>query len=650
VIFLVVDDDENSRVMLTGLLEGHGFTVVSACNGREALEMAKDSPPDMIISDIMMPEMDGFTLCREIKNDSSLAHIPVIFYTATFGSPEDKKLAQSLGVSRFISKPMEAKNFSETIQQIIEEYQKGELPIPKSLKEPDKKLESMYEEVLSKKLQKKIVELEKEREALRKSEENLKLFRDLVNQSNDAIFVIDVKTARILDVNQKAWSNLGYTRDELLALKVTDIEAVTPDESSWHNLMKEIDSQGTMFLEGAHKRKDGRSFPVEVSTRNVVLKERNFNVAIVRDISKRKQAEEQIHKLSDAVEQSPVSILITDVSGTIEYVNPFFCQVTNYSAEEAIGQNPRILKSGEMPDEVYKVLWETILSGKTWRGELRNKKKSGELYWESAVISPILIDGKISHFIAIKEDITDKKEKEKMLAVAHKQLLISEKLAGIGELAAGVSHEVLNPVNIISVHIQMLQKKTLDDPKVQEFCSKVRREIDRVTKIMKTLLVFSRKGDSTCEKTTVKKLIEEVLDLVVKEFASENIAIETEFCDPIPEIFADKDKMRQVFLNLVHNARHAMPKGGTLTLKCQAKKSEGLNVARITISDTGTGISKKNLNKIFDPFFTTKPEGKGTGMGLSVVYGIIEEYDGKITVESEEGEGTTFIISLPIAK
>ena len=367
-----------------------------------------------------------------------------------------------------------------------------------------------------------------------------------------------------------------------------------------------------------------------------------------RNITERQKAQEKIQKLSMGIEQSPTSIVITDANGTIEYVNPFFCQQTGYSPAEVIGKNPRILKSGEMSAEDYKVLWETILAGKIWRGEFHNKMKNGELYWESAVISPILIDEKVTHFISIKEDITEKKKKEEILKSVQKQLVVSQKLAGIGGLAAGVSHEVLNPVNIISVHTQMLQKKTPDDPTIQNFCSKVRNEIERITKIMGTLLVFSRKGESKYENTVVKELIDEVITLVSKDFALDNIALEISFCKPYAEISADKDKMRQVFLNLIYNARHAMPEGGKITFNCHRKKSRGLDIVEILMSDTGVGIKKENLDKIFDPFFTTKPEGQGTGMGLSVVHGIIEDHDGNIAVKSKEGKGTTFIISLPI--
>jgi len=358
----------------------------------------------------------------------------------------------------------------------------------------------------------------------------------------------------------------------------------------------------------------------------------------------RLQAEERVHELSEVVKQSPVSVLITDKDGTIEYANPFFIALTGYSLKELIGENPQVLKSGEMSPEFYKELWDTIKSGRVWRGEIQNKKKNGEIYWESAIISPLLTDGNVTHFIAIKEDITEKKKNEEMLKITQKQLLVSHKLASVGELAAGVSHEVLNPANIISVQTQMLQRKTKDNPLIQEHCTKVIHEIGRITKIVGGLLVFAREGGTKIEKGFLKDDIEKVLVLVEEEYKLDNIEIIRKWCDKPVEVLYDSDKMRQVFLNLLHNAKYAMPKGGTITVSCFAVK----NFHQFTFSDTGTGMSEEIRLKIFDPFFTTKPEGEGTGMGLSVVYGIIEEHNGEIKVESEEGKGTTFIISLPI--
>ena len=498
----------------------------------------------------------------------------------------------------------------------------------------------------------------------------------------------------------------------------------------------------------------------------------------ISDIHESKKNRETIEKLSQVAQQIPISVLITDHEGNIEFVNEALIKLSGYSAEEVLGKTPRIFKSGESPDSYYQIMWETIAQGKEWRGVFHNKKKNGELYWESVLIFPLKdINGKVSNFIGLKEDITEKKQLEstlidherlirsvvnnlkdgliisnidgniqlfnkgaeeifgyraeevmdkpvhtlmdesyrkrhdigfarfqktkkislhnasmevearkkdgtpvpieltltqmeqrgELLAIglvrditerkeaetrmvsAQKQLMAAQKLAGVGELAAGVSHEVLNPVNIISVHTQMLQRKTKDDANIQNFCNKVKHEIDRIQKIMGSLLAFSRKGQIETETGNLRDHIESVLGLVEEEYKLDNIKIVRDWCDSLVEISFDSDKIRQVYLNLVHNAKHAMPDGGTITVGCRGVKEADKNFHQFTLSDTGTGMSEEVRLKVFEPFFTTKPEGEGTGMGLAVIHRIIEEHGGKIRVESEEGKGTTFIISLPIA-
>jgi PAS domain S-box-containing protein len=276
-------------------------------------------------------------------------------------------------------------------------------------------------------------------------------------------------------------------------------------------------------------------------------------------------------------------------------------------------------------------------------------KKNGDSFPVEYTSTPILENGVIVGSVVSFKDISDQKEAEKRIAKVQKQLIAAEKLAGVGELAAGVSHEVLNPVNIISVNTQMLQRKMEDDSNIQSFCNKIKHEVDRIQKIMGSLLVFSRKGDAEFEKGDLYEEIEKTLALVEEEYKLDNITIVRNWCGKCTEVRFDADKMRQVYLNLIHNAKHAMQDGGTITVSCRPIKEVGKNFHQYTFSDTGMGMPEEVKLKIFEPFFTTKPEGEGTGMGLAVIHGIIQEHGGKIRVESEEGKGTTFIISLPLA-
>ena len=244
----------------------------------------------------------------------------------------------------------------------------------------------------------------------KKSEEALRLFRDLIDRSNDAFEIIDPATGRYLDVNQRGCIDLGYSRDELLSLAVFDVDIMVK-KSDWKQTTESLQQSGFMVFNGVHRRKDGSTFPVEVKIQLVIL-DRHYLVSVVRDMSERKMAEKKLRQLSHAVEQSPVSVVITDIHGNIEYVNRKFTEVTGYSAAEVEGRNPRILKSGELTSYAYKELWKSIAAGRTWTGEFHNRKKNGELFWESASISPILDDtGRPTHFVAVKEDITESRQK-----------------------------------------------------------------------------------------------------------------------------------------------------------------------------------------------------------------------------------------------
>ena len=241
------------------------------------------------------------------------------------------------------------------------------------------------------------------------------MFRNLINRSADLIFFIDAHDGRIFDVNESACQALGYDRQELLQLRIMDVDQSLKNESDWLNRLEELKS-GKTKRDGLHRRKDGSTYPVEANSNIINDGGRELIIASFRDISTQIEAEQKIKQLSKAVEQSSASIVITDIDGNIEYVNPTFCKLTGYSFEEVIGQNPRVLKSGEHSEAFYEELWQTITAGKIWRGEFYNKKKNGDYYWEFASIAPVRNEqGKITHFVAVKENITQRKALEKTL-------------------------------------------------------------------------------------------------------------------------------------------------------------------------------------------------------------------------------------------
>ena len=527
---------------------------------------------------------------------------------------------------------------------------------------------------------------------------------------------------------------------------------------------------------------------------------------------KRQEMEKRIYQLSRSVDQSPVSTVITDLKGTIQYVNPRFCQLTGYSYEEAIGQNPKILKSGETPKEKYKELWDTITRGKVWKGRFHNRRKNGQLFWEDATIGPIKDNkGRITNFVAVKEDVTDIVKKEQEFRRLHRynellndsfpaalivmdqdekiirwnqkaeelfgmsweevknkhliqlpltwswdqvsmgiydcrvdkktvhlkdmpyekekdvhgfldivikflkneeeqiegffivcedvtrqkiienQQVHAQKLESIGQLAAGIAHEINTPAQYVSDNIHFLedafgdmmklmtvfremQQKAAEHAELANLLQKavkIAEEIDlefltdeipaalsqsmdgitKVSKIVRAMKEFSHPGTKSKTLINLNRAIENTATVCRNEwkYVAE---LETDFDASLSEVPCYHDEFNQVILNMIINAAHAIGKEPLNEqkkgqIRIVTRKEDGQ--ALVSISDNGSGIPPNIIDKIFDPFFTTKEVGKGTGQGLAIAHDVIvNKHGGTIDVESEPGKGTTFTLRIPL--
>lgn len=359
----------------------------------------------------------------------------------------------------------------------------------------------------------------------------------------------------------------------------------------------------------------------------------------------------QVRKLSHAVQQSPSIVVITDTDGNIEYVNPRFTQVTGYSREEVIGKKPAILESGETPPERYRQLWENITSGGEWKGEYLNKKKNGELFWESASISPIRDDaGAIVHFVAVIEDITERKRLED-------QSRQTQKMEVMGQLAAGIAHDLNNILTCIIGFSELVGREPNLSDEARADLARVTGQGRRASALIRQILDFSRKSIIRRQLLDLAPCVKDTAELL-RRTIPETIRIALEIEPTELAVQADATQVQQVLTNLAVNARDAMPEGGELTLglcRLSLKRGEPPPLPElppgewvvISVSDSGTGVPPEVLPHIFEPFFTTKSPDQGTGLGLSQVYGIVKQHEGHIDVESRVGEGTTFTIYLP---
>jgi len=374
---------------------------------------------------------------------------------------------------------------------------------------------------------------------------------------------------------------------------------------------------------------------------------RTINQSIeTRQMEKRcKEAELEIRKLSRVVEQSPVTVMITNIEGSVVYVNAKFMQLTGYTREDIIGKNPSILQSGKTSPEVYNDLWKTITSGQEWRGELCNMKKNGEDYLESACISAMIDEnGKINHYIAVKEDITDKRRMEEAL-------MQSEKLKSMGIITAGISHEFNNILAIISGNIQLLENTYKDDSVLTKALCTIMKAADDGAEISSNMLKFAKASHNTKElrPSDIRVMLMQSIDFTKPRWANEAQAggieykMDTEGMKRVPSIMCKPSEMREIFINLINNALDAMPGGGIISFSTWSDN----DTVFVNVTDNGEGMADGVKKNIFDPFYSTKGVA-GTGLGMSMVYGVVDRHGGKIEVESGLGKGSTFALQFPI--
>ena len=750
---------------------------------------------------------------------------------------------------------------------------------------------------------------ERAEKKLRGSEER---FRTLVQQASDAIFVHDV-AGRLLDANESACKNLGYPRNELLRMSVLDIEQdVRPEEAL--KIWRGFKPGQSQTVRGRHRRKNGTTFPVEVSlncyeiqgqvvfaglTRNTsdrkeyedqlaqsvsllraTIESSGSGILVVdtagkiatynnrflemwripaelmaqsddqailavvleqlkepeafrrrvlelydrpaedsydtlyfkdgrvydrvsrpqrlgdniigrvwsfRDVTQQAQAEKSMRLQSVALETAANAILITDPQGKIEWVNPAFTASSGYTFAECVGENPRdLIRSGKHGKEFYQAMWETILAGSVWHGEVINRRKDGSFYLEEMTISPLHdAENRITHFVAIKQDITQRRRMEENLRQAvertqfymdrmplafiafnrnlqvaewnhaaeevfgwsaaeatgqhayklivppeaqphtdrvwkdiitdgnmashsinenitkdgrrltcewrntpwrdadgqicgclsivaditeklraekerqnlEAQLRQSQKMEAVGQLSGGIAHDFNNILTVIQGNAALLQGLDLQPSEVRDCSNQIARAGERAAGLTRQLLMFARKQQMQPVHLDLNETVSQMTKML-QRILGEDISLRSEYSPALPLINADVGMLEQIILNLAVNARDAMPGGGQLTIRSKVENFKPATCPKntpaearvcLSVADTGSGIAPEILARIFEPFFTTKEVGKGTGLGLATVYGIVQQHHGDITVQSEMAKGTIFNVYFPIA-
>ncbi|MCK5850085.1 MAG: PAS domain S-box protein [Kiritimatiellae bacterium] len=492
-------------------------------------------------------------------------------------------------------------------------------------------------------------------EKLRQTEDR---YRQLYESESDAIVLLDANTRDIIDINPAACRQYGYTKEEFMGLPALTLSA---DPGKSKAAIKQTASEGSIFVPLAHHRKkDGTVFPVEVSSGRFASEGRQMISAIFRDISERVRTDEDLKRLAAAVHAAAECIVVTDKTGTIQYINPCFEEMTGYTKDEILGKTPRILKSGKHDDDFYKNLWNTISRGDTWHGRFTNKKKDGTSFEEEATISPVRdADNKIVNYVAVKRDITREINLEG-------QLQHSQKMEAVGELAGRVAHDFTNMLVVILGHAQLARATSPSNDDLQKHIDEIVQAATRVSALTTELMSFAHKQKISLKHMDLNKVVKGLKDLL-EQTMQNDVRLDINLsCTPII-MELDPSQIEQIIVHLAVNAQNAMKDGGTLTiktnmivlsqddiaqLKMNVVDNNGLkegSFGMLIVSDTGCGMDKEIRSHIFDPFFTTRGKGSSTGLGLPTVHNIVRRHNAYITAETIVGKGSTFTIYLPIA-
>ncbi|MCX6899783.1 MAG: PAS domain S-box protein [Verrucomicrobia bacterium] len=369
------------------------------------------------------------------------------------------------------------------------------------------------------------------------------------------------------------------------------------------------------------------------------------------DVTERQRAEQERVRLTTAVEQAAESIVITDASGAIQYVNPAFERISGYTKQEAIGQNPRVLKSSKHDAAFYKEVWDTLLRGEVWHGHFINKKKDGTLYEEDATITPIRDSaGSIVNYIAVKRDVTQE-------VALESQLRQSQKMEALGTLAGGVAHEINNPINGIMNYAQLVNDRLPPDSPLRKFTAEIIKETDRVAEIVRNLLTFARQEKPLRQTTSLNAIINDALGLMRTVMRHDQITLALDIPDGLPPVECHSQQIQQVVMNLLTNARDALNEkypqyheDKIIHLAARRFEKEEKPWIRMTVEDHGAGIPREIRARLFDPFFTTKLGRGGTGLGLAISHGIVKDHNGELHFDTETGRYTRFHVDLPVSE
>uniref|UniRef100_C6E8J1 histidine kinase n=1 Tax=Geobacter sp. (strain M21) TaxID=443144 RepID=C6E8J1_GEOSM len=490
--------------------------------------------------------------------------------------------------------------------------------------------------------------------------EELERFKALLDHSNEAIILIEVSTGRIVDLNDSASRQTGWSHDELLQQSLFDLSNLEQNPAA-QALIRSADDMGAsgMLVVTELHRKNGGRFPAEITLNRMQFRDNSYVLAVARDITQRKAMEEALREseefLKNIVDHIPAVVFAKEVQGLrFVTINKACQEVFGLSRAEVLGRTNYDLFPKEQADFFTKVDRETLAKGELVEvPEEIISTPSGDRILRVKKIPLFDNQGKERFLLGIAEDITERKQLEE-------KLLQSQKMEAIGQLAGGVAHDFNNILMVILGYGSILLNEGALPARQKEQVEQIMNAADKAAKLTSDLLAFSRKQvikPATMNLNDIILHVEKFLSRII----GEDVQLKARLTPRELQVDVDRGQIEQVLINLATNARDAMPKGGLLTIETSSLQIDDAFVqangigapgpyAVISISDTGVGMNEQTRRRIFEPFFTTKEMGKGTGLGMSIVYGIIKQHNGFVNVYSEPKIGTTFRIYLPFSE
>ncbi|ACC83916.1 response regulator [Nostoc punctiforme] len=649
-VILIVDDAPINLEILFKLLEYYGLKVLVSEDGMNAIEIAENALPDLILLDILMPGIDGFETCRLLKKNLVTQDIPVIFLTAITDKIDQIK-GLNLGAVDYITKPLEHK---EVLARVNIHLRLRNLT--KKLTEQNKRLE--------------IEIFERQR-----VEEELRCHSAALDEWNNRYQALIQASGQILydwylDTNDIKYDGnleqiLGYSIPEMLGGLNRWLELVHPDDRKLFNeeINRVLSAKERFHLEFRVGRKDGTYITVEnngyifLDSTGKVARMAGFVIDITEQqaaLCERKNAEQKIREQAAWLDITTDAIIVQDLITKIQFWNKGAEHLYGWMAEEALSKNANQFLYRKQSFGQLKNIQKTLVENGSWQGELYQVTKQGK---EIIVASRWTLvndnEGQAKSVLIVNSDITEKK-------LLEAQFLRAQRMESLGTLASGIAHALNNTLTPILMTVQLLEAQLLDE-KSQQWLTIMKTNVKRTADLVKQVLWFSRGSVGTFKTLQVQYLISEI-ENIIKQTFSRVIEIRIDVSEQnLWNIFGDATQLHQVLMNLCINARDAMPNGGILKISAKnfwvdshyAKMNIDAKVGSyvmISVCDTGIGIKREIVDRIFEPFFTTKEVGKGTGLGLSTVLGIIKSHFGFVNVVTDVGKGTEFQVCLPVTQ